>query len=233
RIGSGRPHRRGARTWPEAFGRGSAMSEAIESSAIRRPRRLRAALASIGLLVAAGAVGAAVAAPPAAAATVGYVRLAHLSPDTPPVDVYLSSVAGGAAKKFPAVAYGTVSGYLPLEVGTYSVAMRNQNAAESTPPVLSTQVTVAAGGAYTVAGTGRFAELGLKVINDDLALPSTGKAKVRVINASIRAPQLDVSVATTGATIATGAAFASTTDYREVNAGKWPLKLQPSGTANA
>ena len=209
------------------------MSDAIESAASRRPRRLRAALASIGLLVAAGAVGAAVAAPPAAAATVGYVRLAHLSPDTPPVDVYLSSVAGGAAKKFPAVAYGTVSGYLPLEVGTYSVAMRNQNAAESTPPVLSTQVTVAAGGAYTVAGTGRFAELGLKVINDDLALPSTGKAKVRVINASIRAPQLDVSVATTGATIATGAAFASTTDYREVNAGKWPLKLQPSGTGNA
>jgi hypothetical protein len=209
------------------------MSDAIESSASRRPRRLRAALASVGLLVAAGAVGAAVAAPPAAAATVGYVRLAHLSPDTPPVDVYLSSVAGGPAKKFPAVAYGTVSSYLPLEVGTYSVAMRNQNAAESTPPVLSTQVTVAAGGAYTVAGTGRFAELGLKVINDDLALPSTGKAKVRVINASIRAPQLDVSVATTGAPIATGAAFATTTDYREVNPGKWPLKLQPSGTNTA
>jgi hypothetical protein len=209
------------------------MSDAIESSRGRSPRRLRAALASIGLLVAAGAVGAAVAAPPAAAATVGYVRLAHLSPDTPPVDVYLSSVAGGPAKKFPAVRYGTVSGYLPLEVGPYSVAMRNQNAAESTPPVLSTQVTVAAGGAYTVAGTGRFAELGLKVINDDLALPSTGKAKVRVINASIRAPQLDVSVATTGATIATGAAFATTTDYREVTPGKWPLKLQPSGTNNA
>ena len=53
-------------------------------------------------------IGAALAAPPAAAASVGYVRLAHLSPDTPPVDVYLSSVAGGAPKKFPAVGYGTV-----------------------------------------------------------------------------------------------------------------------------
>ena len=209
------------------------MSEAIESAAHRRQHRLRAALASIGLLVAAGAVGAAVVAPPAAAAAVGYVRLAHLSPDTPPVDVYLSSVAGGAAKKFPAVGYGTVSTYLPLDVGTYSVAMRNVNAAESSPPVLSTQVTVTAGEAYTVAGVGRFADLGLRVINDDLSMPSAGKAKARVVNASIRAPQLDVSVATTGAPVAAGVPFATTTEYREVNPGSWPLKLSPSGTNNS
>lgn len=211
------------------------MSDAVQSSFVRRLgrfRRLRAALAAFGLAVAAAAIGAAIATP-AAAAAVGYVRLAHLSPDTPPVDVYLGPVSGGAPRKFPAVGYGTVSSYLPLDVGTYSVAMRNVNAAESSPPVLSASVTVTAGGAYTVAGTGRFAELGLKVITDDLALPSAGKAKVRVINASIRAPQLDVSVATTGATIATGAAFATTTDYREVNPGRWPLKLQPTGTTNA
>lgn len=170
---------------------------------------------------------------PAHAATVGYVRLAHLSPDTPAVDVYLSSVAGGAPRKFPAVGYGTVSTYLPLDTGTYSVAMRTVGAAESSQPVLSTSVTVVAGGAYTVAGVGRFADLGLRVINDDLKLPAAGKAKVRVVNASVRAPQLDVSVATTGATIATGAAFATTTDYREVEPGKWPLKLQPSGSTNA
>jgi hypothetical protein len=170
---------------------------------------------------------------PARAAAVGYVRLAHLSPDTPAVDVYLSSVAGGTPRKFPAVGYGTVSTYLPLDTGTYSVAMRNVGAAESSQPVLSTSVTVTAGGAYTVAGVGRFADLGLRVITDDLALPSAGKAKVRVVNASVRAPQLDVSVATTGATIATGAAFATTTDYREVEPGRWPLKLQPSGSTTA
>jgi hypothetical protein len=199
-----------------------------------RARVIRAALSALGLLGVSVGVGVCVAASPAAAATVGYVRLAHLSPDTPPVDVYLSAVAAGApAKKFPAVAYGVVSTYMPLEVGTYSVAMRNVGAAESTPPVLSAQVTVAAGGAYTVAGVGRFADLGLRVIGDNLALPSAGMAKVRVINASVRAPSLDVSVATTGATIATGAAFATTTEYREVTPGRWPLKLQPSGSGTA
>ncbi len=207
------------------------MSDAIRYPV--RPRRLRSVVAAVGLAVAAGAVGVLAAAPPAAAATVGYVRLAHLSPDTPAVDVYLGAVTGGAPKKFPAVGYGTVSAYLPLDVGTYSVAMRDVGAEESAKPVLSAQVTVTAGGAYTVAGVGRFADLGLRVITDDLSLPSPGKAKVRVVNASVRAPQLDVSVATTGAPIATGAAFATTTAYREVEPGAWPLKLQPSGTSTA
>jgi len=50
---------------------------------------------------------------PAAAAGVGYVRLAHLSPDTPEVDVYQSAQGGSApAQKFPGVGYDTVSNYL-------------------------------------------------------------------------------------------------------------------------
>ncbi len=199
-----------------------------------RLRKIQTTLAAVGLVVLTGGIGAVAGAAPAAAATVGYVRLAHLSPDTPPVDVYLSAVTAGAtAKKFPAVGYGVVSTYMPLPAGTYSVAMRNVNDPASSAPVLSTQVTVAVGGAYTVAGVGRFADLGLRVISDNLALPSTGMAKVRVINASVRAPSLDVSVATSGATIATAAAFATTTEYREVTPGRWPLKLQPSGSGTA
>jgi hypothetical protein len=172
------------------------------------------------------------AAVPAQAAAVGYVRLAHLSPDTPAVDVYLAAVDGSSPKKFPAVGYGVVSQYLPLSEGTYAVAMRGAGAAESTPPVLSTQVTVASGGAYTVAGVGRNAELGLKVIGDDLGLPSAGKAKVRVVQASVKAPVIDVSTSS-GTVIASGAAFATTTPYQEVNPGAWKLKLQPQGSAAA
>jgi hypothetical protein len=147
--------------------------------------------------------------------------------------VYLSAVAAGSqARKFPAVAYGVVSAYLPLPAGTYSVAMRNANAPESAAPVLSTQVTVSADKAYTVAGVGRFADLGLRVIDDDLASPAPGKAKVRVVQASARAPMLDVS-SSTGTAIATGVAFATTTGYREVDPGSWKLKLQPAGSGSA
>ncbi len=166
---------------------------------------------------------------PASAASVGYVRLAHLSPDTPEVDVYLSSASGSLApKKFPGVGYGVVSDYLTLPTGAYAVAMRVAGAPESSPPVLSTQVTVGAGKAYTVAGVGKHADLGLRVIEDDLTLPDSGKAKVRVVQASLQAPVLNVSISS-GPTIADGVQFASTTDYREVNQGSWTVNLQQPG----
>src|SRR2546423_4419653 len=162
---------------------------------------------------------------PATAAAVGYVRLAHLSPDTPSVDVYLRSLSGAIEPKvFPGVGYGVVSAYLPVPTGTYAVAMRTAGAAASSPPVLSTVVTVAAGRAYTVAGVGRFADLGLRVLTDDLRLPTDGQAKVRVVQASVRAPVLDVAVAG-GAGIASGVPFATTTDYQEVAPGHWTLRV--------
>lgn len=173
-----------------------------------------------------------VAAPAAAAAGVGYVRLAHLSPDTPAVDVYLTSVGGKMQPKvFHAVGYGVVSDYMPLAEGAYSVAMRAEDSAPSSPPVLSTQVAVKTGGAYTVAGVGRYADLGLRIINDDLSRPGNGQAKVRVVQASVRNPVLDVSVAS-GDRIADGVAFATTTDYQTVKPGRWTCNLQPPDKDN-
>lgn len=166
---------------------------------------------------------------PAAAAGDGYVRLAHLSPDTPAVDVYLKSESGAVKDQtFPGVAYGAMSEYLRLPAGTYSVAMRKAGADPSTKPVLTLQVTVETGGAYTVAGVGRYADLGLRVLRDDLKLPDPGESKVRIIQASVRAPVLDVDV-NNGPTIADGVQFATTTNYREVKPGTWTVKVQPSG----
>jgi hypothetical protein len=166
--------------------------------------------------------------PAAAAGPVGYVRLAHLSPDTPDVDVYLSAVTGGTPQRFPGVGYGTVSTYLTVPTGTYAVAMRGAGAPQTDPPVLTTNVTVADGKAYTVAGVGKHADLGLKVIEDDLSLPPAGKAKVRIVQASVRAPVMTVSISG-GATIADNIAFATTTEYLDVAPGRWALKAQGAG----
>jgi hypothetical protein len=171
----------------------------------------------------AGVIGSA--GPAAAAGQVGYVRLAHLSPDTPNVDVYLSAVGGGVPKVFPGVGYGVLSKYLTVPVGTYSVAMRPAGAPATDPPVLTTDVTVLPGHAYLVAGVGRHAGLGLRVIDDDLSPPASGKAKVRVIQASVAAPVLDLSIAG-GAPIADGVAFATTTGYFQVPPGRWTLRAE-------
>jgi hypothetical protein len=172
--------------------------------------------------------------PASAAGPTGYVRLAHLSPDTPNVDVYLSTVGGsGAPQVFPGVGYGVVSKYLSVPTGTYAVAMRGAGAPATDPPVLTTNVTVADGKAYMVAGVGKHADLGLKVIEDDLTPPPSGKAKVRVIQASVGASALDLAIQG-GPMIASNVPFASTTEYFQVQPGRWTLTAKgtsggPSG----
>ncbi|MFI6265191.1 DUF4397 domain-containing protein [Micromonospora sp. NPDC051006] len=188
------------------------------------PRRLFAGAAA--LLIGAGLVTTTAA--PAGAATVGYVRLAHLSPDTPSVDVYLAAPGTAEPRVFPGVGYGVVSDYLSLPSGRYAVAMREAGAPASDPPVLTTEVAVTGGEAYTVAGVGRYADLGLRVLRDDLSAPRGGQAKVRVVQASVRAPVLDVATAD-GPTIANGVHFATTTDYQLVEPGSWRLRLSGSG----
>jgi hypothetical protein len=201
--------------------------------------RLIGILATVGRLATAvllvAGVTTVVTTPAAAApAAVGYVRLAHLSPDTPEVDVYLSKIGDSSFKEqvFTHVGYGVMSKYLALPVGTYSVAMRQQGAPASSAPVLTTQVTVQANQAYTVAGVGKFAGLGLEVLTDDLRRPAGGKSKVRIIQASVASPVLDVARAD-GTSIAQDVAFASTTAYQVVDPGTWTLKLTPSGSAKA
>jgi Domain of unknown function (DUF4397) len=196
----------------------------VTLSPTTRSRRLAAAavlVATLGCVLLS-------AAPAAAAGPVGYVRLAHLSPDTPDVDVYLAAVTGGTPQRFPGVGYGTVSTYLSVPTGTYAVSMRAAGAPATDPPVLTTNVTVAQGKAYTVAGVGKHADLGLKVIEDDLSLPPSGKAKVRIVQASVRAPVMTVSIAG-GPAIADNIAFATTTDYLDVSPGHWTLKAQGAG----
>jgi Domain of unknown function (DUF4397) len=165
---------------------------------------------------------------------VGYVRLAHLSPDTPKLDVYLSKVGDRSFKRerFPEVRYGVMSSYLQLAVGTYAVSMRPAGAPESDPPVLMTQVTVEDGAAYTVAGVGHFANLRLKVLTDDLSRPPPDRVKVRIIQASIGAPVLDVTLPD-GTAIAKDVQFATTTPYQLLNPGTLKLRLKPNGSASA
>jgi Domain of unknown function (DUF4397) len=193
-------------------------------------RAIRAAAATLAVSVVVIGVSTT---PVHAEAAVGYVRLAHLSPDTPKVDVYLSKVGDSsfATQVFEHVGYGVMSNYLALPVGTYAIAMRTEGAPASSPPVLTTQVTVTEGAAYTVAGVGKFSGLGLKVFTDDLTRPTDGMAKVRVIQASVKAPILDVDL-NDGTPVAKAVSFASTTNYQVVNPGPWTLRLRPNGSSS-
>src|SRR5260370_39387441 len=85
----------------------------------------------------------------------GGMRLADLSSNTPAVDVCLSSLSDPhATLVLHHVPYGTVSPYLKVAPGEYTVAMRGAGAPTSSLPGLYTTGPVTAGGGHTVAGLG-------------------------------------------------------------------------------
>jgi uncharacterized protein DUF4397 len=186
-----------------------------------------AAALAVGLLGL--AVPAASAAPVAKSAGVGWLRLAHLSPNTPAVDVYLYSFGNPSAEVvLHHVAYGAVSPYQQVAAGQYTVAMRGAGAAAGTKPVLSTSVDVAAGHAYTVAGMGPNSGLRLQVIPDRLTTPK-GKVLVRVIQASMH--QERVSITLNGRDIARKLAFSDVSHYATVKPGV--LRVHVAGASSA
>jgi hypothetical protein len=174
----------------------------------------------------------ALSAPAVASTQVGWVQLAHLSPNAPAVDVYLYSFGNPKAViVLTHVQYGTVSPFEQVAAGDYTVAMRPAGAPASSKPVLSTAVDVAAGHAYTVAGMGPAAGLRLVVIPDQLTTPR-GKALVRVIQASMAQDTVTVTAGST--TLATKLKFAHITSFRAITPGTWTVQAAgASETASA
>jgi hypothetical protein len=179
------------------------------------------------------ALGLAGLASPAASASttsgVGWIRLAHLSPNTPAVDVYLYSFRNSNARiVLHHVAYGTVSPYEQVPAGEYTVAMRAAGAPAASKPVLSTAVDVSAGKAYTVAGMGPYDGLRLQVLSDRLTAPK-GFALVRVIQASMHQERVTISL--DGRKLATNLAFSHVSGYLAVRPRAYTVKAAGSTDA--
>jgi hypothetical protein len=177
-----------------------------------------AALTMLGLAVTQVAAAAPIA---SASSQVGWIRLAHFSPNTPAVDVYLYSFGNPKAEMvLHHVSYGVASPFEQVAAGDYTVAMRGAGAPPASKPVLSTAVDITAGHAYTVAGMGPYPQVRLQVIGDRLRTPR-GKALVRIIQASLEQDTVTVTAGTTK--LASNLKFASVTGFVAVNPGTWAV----------
>ena len=152
------------------------------------------------------------------------VRVAHLSPDAPNVDVYVNGEPA-----LTDVPYTTVSSYLSLPAGTQQVTVYATG--DTSNPVIDAPVKLAAGGAYTIAAVGLVTDgsIAAEVYQDDLRAPSEGNAKVRVIHASPDAGPVDV-VPRGGDPLVTDLAFPDDTPYAEVPGGTYTLDVNAAGT---
>jgi Domain of unknown function (DUF4397) len=163
----------------------------------------------------------------AAAADQGWVRCADLSPGTPE-DVYLYPFGDPShPTMLMHQGYGSVSEYMPVSSGQYTLAMRPHGAPASSPPTVSTSFMVSAGSNYTVASIGSASSRRLKVLNDQMAGAARSKALVRVIQASVKQPQVTVSVGSD--MLARQLAFGSASSYQSVRPGSPTVTFSAPG----
>jgi len=200
---------------------------------LRRTSRLAVAGAAVGAAaLALFAVLPAIAAEetpaqPAPGAPTGWLRVGHLAPAVPAVDITLATFAGTNREVVKKAAYGAVTGYTTLEPGTYTIAMRPAGAPQETPPVLSQAVDIVAGSATTVlvfaTGAGNQPEPRLTV--DDLTAPPPGMGRVRLVQGSADLPPVEVTPVG-AAPLARDLAYGTTTPYSTVPEGRWTLQLK-------
>ena len=180
-----------------------------------------AAVAAISPAASAATTGA-----PSAAANQGWVRCADLSPGTPE-NVYLYPFGN---PQHPIMlmheGYGSVSEYMPVAAGQYTLAMRPPGASSSSPPSVSTSFMVSAGSNYTVASIGTATTRRLEVLRDQMTAPR-GDVLVRVIQASSKQPQVTVSVGSD--VLARQLAFGSATQYQVIKPGSPTVTFSAPG----
>lgn len=168
------------------------------------------------------ALGAALALPtlpgPAnAAAPTALLRVAHLSPDAPPLEVRVDG------KRWSDLRFTGVSGYAAVPAGQHAVSLRG-----GAVNVTANSAFVA-GSAHTVAAMGRAGAPSAKVFTDRLAAPPSGDANVRVVHAAPGAPAADV-VAQTGTVLFKDISFSQDPGYRSVPGGSYSVTMKRAGT---
>ncbi len=159
-----------------------------------------------------------------AQAATGRVRVAHMSPDAPNVDVYVDG-----AKALSNVPFKAVSDYIALPAGEHRFEVRVAGAAATDAAVIDAKATLEGGKDYTVAAINVVASIAPLVLVDDNSAPAAGKAKVRVVHASPDAPAVDVAVKG-GPVLISNLAFGKASDTLSVDAATYDLEVRAAGT---
>lgn len=192
-------------------------------------------LAGLVLLIAAGIL--AVAPVAVAQEPTGKVRLGHLSPSTPGVDITLSGPEGPASvdqRVGSGVGYGAVTDYLNLVPGRYSISMRPAGSDPNAPAPLSAGLQIASGSAQTLLffDNGAGGSVRGELVNDDLAAPGNTDGKVRLVQGAEGVPPVQ-ALAVDGPRLATDLGYGTVTDYSTVAAKTWDVRLSAGGTTQA
>lgn len=154
------------------------------------------------------------------------VRILHNSPDAPAVDALVDGERVVEGATFP-----NATGYIPVEAGARRVSVAPTNTETF---VIDSTLRLEADTRYTVAAVNKVASIEPLLLVDETSPPSSGKAKVRVVHGAPSAPAVDVYVTPPGAPLnqptLRGVLFKQFSDYLEIDAGTYQVRVTPTGT---
>ena len=159
------------------------------------------------------------------------VRVAHLSPDAPAVDVYLNNetfVSG--------VSSGTITDYestTPTEQQVTITVADNRSAVlfNQTLPLMATDYTIAAVGQVSAGAMTQFTPL---VIQDNGTTPDENTSAVQLVHAAPGVSTVDVTVEQNNSTtvLYDNVSFSNVSQYVQVPAGEYDLQIRAATSSN-
>lgn len=160
--------------------------------------------------------------------TLSQVRIVDASPDAPGIDVYQ-----GSAVLAYNLGLGTVTSYVPIAPGTYSVMV---DTAGTKQQLVTAAGTFLNNAQYTVL-VGNYAATLQELILKDQSQPApSGDISIRIIDQSVKTGAVDVYMVPSGSTLAaalpilTDISFNTNSGYMNIPAGTYTLAVVPTGT---
>jgi hypothetical protein len=152
----------------------------------------------------------------------------HAMPTVGMVDV----VQDNSSTLFAELNYGSASSYQSITASSHTIMVEPTG---TNLTLVSTNLTPTAGTSYTLIESG-LGSLSGTLLTDDLTAPSSGKFKLRMVNASPSGGGLDVYVTAPGADLTTATpnvsnlGFPSASTYLNPAAGSYEIRVMAAGT---
>jgi hypothetical protein len=186
----------------------------------RSVARFVIALAALGTLTGCQAI--------VSSAPEAQVRIIDATPDAPGLDIYL----GNNALAYN-LGFGTVTSYIPLNPGTYTISA---DSAGTKQVLSSSKATLAASSQYTVLIGNSAASLQQTTLVDQSQPAPSGQIALRFIDQATRIGAVDIYLIPTGqkltavSPIVTGITFGINTGYLNIPTGTYSVVMLPAGT---
>ncbi|UPV74068.1 DUF4397 domain-containing protein [Halorussus limi] len=157
------------------------------------------------------------------------VRIAHMSPDAPAVDVQVDNQT-----VFQNLEYGDVTEFTELESGEHQVTIVT---ADNESVVFEGQLSLRANESYTITAAGEVSENATQgfepiALRTDPAVPSENESVVRLAHFSPDAGPIDVTLRQSGEVVADNLTFGNATEYATLPSGVYTFEVRAAAEDN-